>query len=137
MTLQEFSPMFALLAMQLRASDVDEATIRAYFTVLKDFEPEWVAEAAKRLARKVNADGEAWFPKVAEWRQMAMTVELERQEQQRAFLRKLPQPLCLACGDTGWDHSDDDRVHRCACLALRRLELLGRRPWPALPEASL
>ena len=77
--------------------------------------------------------------------------------------RRLPEPLCQACGDSGWAedtsaakqltwlrrnaHSGKREevaapqrsigpMHRCACQRLRRLELLGRRPWPALPAAA-
>lgn len=137
MTLQQFSPIFALLAVQLRATDADEATIRGYYQALKDLEPEFVAEAAQRLARTVDEDGKSWFPKAPEWRAAASKVEVDRQEQQRAYLRKLRTPLCLACGDTGWaDVEDGPYVRKCSCRTLRRLEVLGRRPYPALPEAS-
>lgn len=64
---------------------------------------------------------------------MAAKIERKRTEELRALQRKLPEPLCLACEDTGWTRSDN-RVHRCDCAPLRRLEILGRRPWPALPE---
>lgn len=136
MTLQEYAPMFALLAVQLRATDADEPTVRAYFRALEDLEPEFVGEAARILARRVDEDGKSWFPKSAEWRAAAMKVEADRIEAQRALLRKLPVPLCLACDDTGWE-SCGDGVRPCACRSVRRAEVLGRRPWPALPEASL
>lgn len=132
MTLQEFGPMFGLLAVQLRATDADEVTIRAYYEGLKDLEPEFIGEAAKRLARAVNAAGESWFPRVGEWRREVASVEHEKREAQQAFLRKLPTPLCLACNDTSWARGEDNRVRPCSCRQFRRLELLGRRPWPAL-----
>lgn len=132
MTLVEFGNVFALLAVQLRATDADEATIRGYYEALKHLELEFVQMAATELAQSAE-----WFPKTSEWREMTAKVEYNRLEAQRALLRKLPTPLCLACSDTGWDRSDDDRVHRCACLKLRRLELLGRRPWPELPSAQV
>jgi hypothetical protein len=136
MTYQQFGPIFAMLAMQLRAADADIATAKAYFPALEDLEVEFVEESARRLARKVDEDGKSWFPKSAEWRAAALKVEADRIEAQRTLLRKLPKPLCAACDDTGWE-SCGDGVRPCACRSVRRLEVLGRRPWPALPEASL
>lgn len=130
MTLQEFSQVFAPLALQLRATDADEAMVRAYFMALKDVPIEFLAMAAQRLAKR----GE-WFPKTSEWLEAATRIEVERIEQQREMLRKLPAPLCLSCDDTGWEPCGDG-VRPCACRSVRRLEVLGRRPWPALPEAS-
>lgn len=127
MTLAEFSQLFAVLALQLRATDADEATIRSYYEALKHLEFEYVQMAAKQLAQTAE-----WFPKTSEWREATARIEHERREYQRALLRKMPSPLCLACEDTGWDRTEDDRVHRCSCRELRRLELLGRRPWPQL-----
>ncbi len=129
MTLQEFSQLFAVLAVQLRQTDADEATIRGYFKALSDLDVELVALASERLARTAE-----WFPKTSEWREMTLKIERERLEQQRAVLRersKLGQPLCTACEDTGWEPGPDG-VRKCACLATRRLEVLGRRPMPLL-----
>lgn len=131
MTLQEFTPVFAVLALQLRATDADEPMVRAYYRVLAELEPELVQAAAERLARAVNSQGESWFPKVGEWRAMVTTVDLEKQQAQRAFLSRLPTPLCLGCDDTGWEPCGDG-VRPCSCRRLRRLELLGRAPWPSL-----
>jgi len=119
------------LAVALREKDVDTAQLRVYFEGLKDLELEFIVAAGDRLAKTAQ-----WFPKVPEWRDAAVTIERERIDAQRALLRKLPAPLCLACNDTGWDRTDDDRVHRCGCVSLRRLEVLGRRPMPELPEAT-
>lgn len=119
------------LAVALREKDVDASQLRVYFEALKDLEIEFVVAAGDQLAQSAQ-----WFPKVPEWRDLAVTIERERIDAQRALLRKLPTPLCLSCGDTGWDRTDDDRVHRCACASLRRLEVLGRRPMPQLPEAT-
>ena len=130
MTLQAFASLFAELAIQLRQTDADEATIRVYYEALKDVEFEFLEMAADRLARSSE-----WFPKTSEWRAMAVKVEAEKREAQRALLRKLPAPLCLVCADTGWAHDADGRVKVCECQHLRRLELLGRLPCPALPEA--
>ncbi len=138
MTFAQFTEIFALLAVQLRCTDADEATIRAYFQALQDIEPELVALAAQRLGRTaLNSQGEAWFPKAPEWRAMARTIEAERSDALRAVLRKRPTPLCSACDDTGWEpvqDSKDQAVRPCACQKTRRLEVLGRRPWPQLVE---
>jgi len=139
MTLQEFTPIFAVLATQLRATDADEAMIRAYYLALKDVPAEFLAMAAQRMAKTggaVEGDNRHWFPKTSEWLAMARKVEAERIAQQRELLRKLPAPLCQACDDTGWE-PNGDRVRPCACRSVRRAEVLGRRPWPALPEARL
>jgi hypothetical protein len=128
MTLHDFANIFAALAVQLRQTDADEATIRVYFEALKDLEVEFLAMAATRLARESD-----WFPKTSEWRAMAAKVEAERVEVQRADLRKRRAPLCVACSDTGWMPDLHGRVRKCECRKLRRLELLGRRPWPT-PE---
>jgi len=104
--------------------------VRAYFLALKDVPLEFLAMAAQRLAKR----GE-WFPKTSEWLDAAKRIEAERIEQQREILRKLPTPLCLGCDDTGWEPCGDG-VRPCACRTVRRAEVLGRRPWPALPEAN-
>lgn len=131
MTLQAFSDIFALLAVQLRFSDADEMTVRGYYEALKDLEPELIAMAAKRMA--ISA---AWFPKTSEWREAVLLVEGERIAAQKALLRKLPERLCSACEDTGWapftDAKGVERVGWCDCQKIRRLEVLGRRPWPIL-----
>lgn len=123
--------MFSMLAVQLRATDADEATIRAYYETLKDIEPEYLGMAAKELARASE-----WFPKTSEWRQAAAKVKHQRKEHQAALLRDLAEPLCLACSDTGWALDTERRAYRCECQELRRLERLGRRPWPKLLPAS-
>lgn len=135
MTWHEFTPIFAKLALQLRAADADEAQARTYFDVLQRCELELVAEAAKRFARRVDADGQSWFPRSAEWLDATGTIEREWFDKQRAYLRRLPAPLCQSCDDTGWARDEGQRVSPCSCRSLRRLELLGRRPYPALPEA--
>lgn len=141
MTLIQFSQVFALLAVQLRHTDVDAATIRAYYKILQDLEPEFVAIAADRFAHGAAIDehGKAWFPKAPEWRAMVRLIDKERTEAYRALLRKLPTPLCQACEDTGWRPVNTligKRFTTCECRELRRLEVLGRRPKPQLPESS-
>lgn len=139
MTLQEFSQIFAPLALQLQATHADEAMIRAYYMALKDVPAEFLAMAAQRMAKRggaVEGDNRHWFPKTSEWLDCAAKIEAERIEKQRELLRKLPRPLCRSCDDTGWEPCGDG-VRPCACRTVRRLEVLGRRPWPALPEASL
>lgn len=140
MTFEQFAPVFATLAIQLRAQDVDAGTARGYFIVLKDLEPEFVALASDRLAKgaALNDHGQAWFPKAPEWRALARKIELERTDELRARLRKLQAPLCSLCEDTGWRLVVDlpRRVASCDCRSLRRLEVLGRRPMPALPSGE-
>jgi hypothetical protein len=131
MTLSQFSEIFALLAVQLRQTDADEATIRAYFETLKDIEPEYLAMAATEMAK-----GAEWFPKTSEWRRAAAKIKHDRRDKQVALLRDLESPLCLACSDTGWALDDRSRAYRCECQTLRQLELLGRRPWPKLIAAT-
>ena len=131
MTLHQFAEMFSLLAVQLRQMDADEATIRGYYEALKDIEPEYLAMAAKDLARSAE-----WFPKTSEWRLAAAKVKHQRKEHQAALLRDLAEPLCLACSDTGWALDQQERAYRCDCQELRKMELLGRRPWPKLLPAS-
>ena len=126
-----FVQAFNRLAVALREKEPDVVMLRVYFAALMPHEIEFVVAAADRLA----ADA-PWFPKVSEWRAVAATIEAERIDAQRALLRKLPAPLCAECSDTGWTRDADDRVSRCECRQLRRLEVLGRRPWPALMEAS-
>jgi len=131
MTLPEFAQVFAKLAIQLRQTDADEATIRGYFESLKDLDIELVAMAAEQLARTAE-----WFPKTSEWRDAVVCVERSRVEAQRAVLRNLKEPLCAGCFDTGWALTENGRAKRCDCVRLRRLEILGRQPFPELPEAS-
>ena len=132
MTLQEFGNVFGALAVQLHKTDVDAPTIRLYFEALKDVELEFVTMAAQRLAGTAE-----WFPKTSEWRETARRIEAERTTELRERLRKRAEPLCLACGDTGWEFDPDvNAVRRCDCAALRRLEVLGRRPMPALTDGS-
>lgn len=139
MTLEQFSGVFALLAVQLRATDADEATVRAYYKTLQEVEYEFVAMAATSFGRgdSLNEQGEAWFPKAPEWRAKALKIQRDRVDELQARLRKLPAPLCLECDDTGWRPARvlSGRVVKCECRTLRQLEVLGRRPMPALPEA--
>lgn len=99
MTLREFGVVFGKLAMQLRAMDADEATIRSYFEPLADLPLDAVRMAQEAFAREA---GRQWLPTSAEWRERAL-------EAQQALLRKaLPsgreEPWhleCESCEDTG------------------------------------
>lgn len=101
MSLQEFSAVFSLLAVQLRATDTDEATIRGYFLALQDVPLEAVQASARTFARE---PGRRFFPTTAEWVQVAQDASIET-------LRKaLPAPRdepwhhdCDLCDDTGWE----------------------------------
>lgn len=126
-----FARAIARLAVALREKDPDAVMMRVYFDTLRDIEIEFVVAAAERIVTSGQ-----WFPKVTEWRATAARVETERRQAHRALLSKLPTPLCDVCRDTGWMPHDDGRVSRCDCYELRRLEVLGRRAWPALPAAD-
>lgn len=133
MTFEQFAPLFATLAMQLRASDADEPTAKMYFKVLKDEPAELVALAADRLAKTAE-----WFPKTSEWLACDRAIEHERADLQRRAVKArqkfgLP-PLCADCEDTGFRRLPTARVTPCDCQGLRRLEILGARPLPALPS---
>jgi thiamine pyrophosphate-dependent acetolactate synthase large subunit-like protein len=137
LTLSEFADMFALLAVQLRQIDADEAVIRSYYEALRELEPEFLKAAARRLSLQAE-----WFPKTSEWRAAAEAIRRERIEAQRRHLRRASRPLCRVCDDTGWESVDVvergrsiRRVTPCACREQRRRELLGHAPPPALPPA--
>jgi hypothetical protein len=152
-----FAQAFSRLCVAHREKETDALTMRVYFEGLQDREIEFVVAAAERLLRA------SWFPKLGDWCQAAVTIEAERIAEQRALLRKLPTPLCPACGDSGWVEdantppprrkkllrpnpkdrttpefvgapSNNASMVRCDCQRLRRLEVLGRQPWPTLPE---
>lgn len=124
-----FRDAFSRLAVALQLKDPDVVMMRVYFDALQRFEIEFVVAAAERLMRR------EWFPKVSEWLDAVEMITRERRAAQRAFLRTLPSPLCADCDDTGWTRTDGNRVRRCSCVELRRLELLGRQPSPTLPSA--
>lgn len=139
MTFPDFAKTFALLATVLRATDADEMMARSYFAVLITCELEFIQMAADRFAKGEtigHQENGIWFPKAPEWRQMAAKVENERRDTQRELMRKSAAHWCAACSDTSWEPMGNG-VRPCACRSLRRLELLGRRPWPALPAAPI
>lgn len=146
MTWEQFAEMFALLALQLQKSDADEAMGRAYFVALKALEPELVAMAAQRMGQQGGATGTSphWFPKSSEWKALALKIEGERyalmQHRIRDYHQAAHAVLCLVCEDTGWTVTTSqgacERWRHCDCRALRRLEVLGRCPLPALPAAK-
>jgi hypothetical protein len=142
MTLEAFSEIFALLAVQLQFADADEATIRGYFAALKDLELEFIAMAAQRFGQRdaLNVDGKAWFPKAPEWRKLAEKIEGERYAELAGRLRKRQVPACNTCGDTGWANVErghnDGRWRHCACRRQWRLMVLGRQPMPQLQEGA-
>ena len=145
MSYAQFAEIFAMLALQLRATDADEAMAVAYHKALQDLEPEFVAMAAERMGNQGGADGDHphWFPKTSEWRALAGKIEGERAEAVTKRLREYHKlahaPVCTACEDSGWERVQDgseDRWRHCRCRSLRRLEVLGRRPLPQLPERA-
>lgn len=134
----DFLRAFNRLSIAQREKKPDAVILRTYFEALQDLEIELVTAAVDRLLRA------NYFPKVSEWRDAVEKVTAERLEAQRAFLRKLPAPLCQLCGDTGWanqpamdDKDNTVRVARCGCQDQRRAELLGRAPVPQLPPAAV
>jgi hypothetical protein len=127
-----FAQAVARLAVALGEPAPDAAMLLVYFRALNDLEIEFVVAAAEQSITRAQ-----WFPKTSEWRTLAVKIEADRLAEQRAILRKLPAPLCLTCNDTGWKREANDRVNRCECQRLRRLEVLGKRPMPMLPEAPL
>jgi hypothetical protein len=125
-----FAGAFARLAVAFREKAPDAVQLRVYFDGLQDQDIECVVAAADRLMSAT------FFPKLGEWRAMVATIDRERTEDQRAWLRRLPEPLCAACSDTGWCCVGPG-VAACECRELRRLEVLGRRVSPLLAEATL
>jgi hypothetical protein len=131
----DFAAALNRLCIALRDKEPDVVQMRVYFDGLKDLDVELVTAAADRLGKLAE-----YFPKVADWRAMALRVERERREQLGQIMRErrlagLP-PICGECDDTGFAPlAETNRYARCECVKLRRLELLGRRPMPALPEA--
>lgn len=125
-----FAQAMARLGVALREKDPDAVRLRVYFESLKDLDVELLVAAAEELAKRAE-----WFPKTSEWREATVRLDRERTECQRAALRGRLVPLCADCGDTGWARDEaSNRVHRCSCALTRRLEVLGRRPMPAMPE---
>lgn len=129
MTLEQFADVFGVLAVQKRERGADEITIRAYYDALEDLPFPLVAAAARRLSRT-----NGFFPRTDEWRDAAVAIAKEREESQRAVLRKLATPLCTLCGDTGFVRDETaDRVTPCACRTVRERQIAGAQELPALP----
>lgn len=132
-----FAQSFSGLCFALREKEPDAVQMRTYFKALDDFDVELVAAAAERIAASAE-----WFPKAPEWRAAVVKIEQERIALQRDVIRKRriagEPPLCAECDDTGFALAalSGGRFKRCDCRDMRRLEILGRRPMPALPEAG-
>ena len=122
------------LALALREPALDTPQLRVYFAALRDLEIELVARAAKDLSTAAK-----YFPKPAEWRAAALAIDARLRREQQELIRKLHLQgieLCSSCGDRLFvENPETNRCRPCACKELRRQELLGRRPWPALPSA--
>jgi hypothetical protein len=132
MTLKEFSKLFYSLALQLRAGDLGDAELRAYYLALEREPLPLVQAAAQRFMHEAQ-----WFPKTSEWRAAIRQVEADRRQAQRDATRR-EGALCAVCEDTGWARSEESGVpvvSRCACWTARRAERLGvaAPPPPALP----
>lgn len=101
MSLQEFSAVFSLLAVQLRATDTDEATIRGYFLALQDVPLQAVAASAQTFARE---PGRRFFPTTAEWFQVAHDANVDALRKALPAARETAwQHDCDICEDTGWE----------------------------------
>jgi hypothetical protein len=101
MSLQVFSAVFSLLAVQLRATDTDEATIRGYFLALKDVPLEAVSVSAQTFAKE---PGRRFFPTTAEWFQVAQQASVDALRKALPPARDEPWHFaCDLCEDTGWE----------------------------------
>lgn len=100
MTLKDFSKVFGVLATQLRATDSDEATVRAYYEALKDQPLGELQCAAVALAKE---PGRRFFPTTAEWLDAAMAARSRVFREHLLSAREEPWRLdCDNCEDTGW-----------------------------------
>lgn len=86
------------VATRLPADQTDEAMQRIYWDGLNDLPIDVVEVAAESLAQAGK-----WFPKLAEWRESAVTLKLRQtialppgREEAWAF-------ECATCEDTGWE----------------------------------
>ena len=134
MTIEQFTNIYAVLALQLQASDTDTPSIRAYYRVLKDFEPALLQLAAEQLAATST-----WFPKSSEWLKTALVIKQERRTKQQHAIQQLHRQgieLCEQCSDTGWLRDANGRASQCPCQDVRRAEILGVKPLPALTGAT-
>lgn len=103
MTLGEFSVIFGKLALQLRATEVDEPMIRSYFEPLSDLPLEAVRMAQEAFSRE---SGRKWFPTTAEWRERAQRADTEALRKALPPARTEPwKDECKDCHDTGWVES--------------------------------
>ena len=121
------------VATRLPADQVDAAMQKIYFDGLERFPIEAIESAAAELA--VNAQ---WFPKLAEWCDVA-----ERARNARALTAgsqdhggRVWHAECATCDDTGWesvtcdgkhkqcgrerDHGDHEYVVPCVCRDTNR-----------------
>lgn len=101
MTLAQFSQTFALLAVQLRATDTDELTIRGYYEALKDAPLEMIQASARAFAQE---PGRKFFPTTAEWFQVAHESSVAALRKRLPAARETPWHYdCAHCDDTGWE----------------------------------
>ncbi len=106
MTYAEFVNVFAILAVQLRATDCDESTSRAYYHALKDQSLESIQSSAVELARE---SGRRFFPTTAEWLTAAKESKTRVFRDHLLSAREDPwRTECERCDDTGWT------LHTCA-----------------------
>ena len=136
MSEKDFGIVFGKLAMQLRFTDADVATIKSYYEPLSDLPLEAVRMAQEAFSREA---GRKWFPTSGEWRERA---EEARKASLKAALSHRDEPWrveCEKCDDTGWIlHLTCDggetcgRMHKPLSLALG-----GKNGQVALEDAVL
>ena len=130
MTIEQFAAIYSVLGLQLQAADPSIVAVRAYYRVLQQIEPALLQLAAEQLAATAR-----WFPKSSEWLRAALAIQQARRASQRDTIRQLHRrgiDLCDSCRDTGWVCDAADRVSPCPCQDVRRAEIVGAKPLPAL-----
>jgi hypothetical protein len=100
MQLEDFASIYAILALQLQATNSDEAAMRAYFNAMNDLPVEAVQQSAAQLAREANR---RFFPTTAEWVTVAREIEVKSYRRQLSARPDQPWHMdCLRCDDSGW-----------------------------------
>jgi hypothetical protein len=97
---RDFAVVLSKLSMQLRALDVDEATIRAYHEVLGQHS----LDALRTTAAAYAADpGRKWLPTTGEWTEALQACEEQVVRKRLTGVRLEPWHVdCPDCEDTGW-----------------------------------
>ena len=128
MTEREFGVVFSRLAIQLRFTDADVLTVRAYYDALKDIPLVAVETSGRAFATE---PGRKFFPTTAEWHDAAQRAVTDELRKVLAPARDESWKLeCGACEDTGWEsfhcpgdescgrttkHTEHTYVRICTC----------------------